>query len=197
MIRAGFLFILLATFSAAQQPAPKEAPAPGSPADLVQQGEKLSRDGRQDDALALFSKALDKDSNLYQAHLGAGMALDLKGDYAAAREHFTKAVETAPSDSKAQALRSLAISYAFQGDAFKASEPELQVFNTRVTKGDSVGAAETCNELARMYLELGDVERWCKSDLPLRAINCCNASRVKSSSLSERPVNPDHGAGAV
>src|SRR5436305_3420109 len=165
MIRAGCAFILLAALSVAQQAAPKEAPAPGSPADLVQQGEKLSRDGKQDEALALYSKALDKDPDLYQAHLNAGMALDLKGDYAAAREHFTKAVETAPSDSKAQALRSLAISYVFQGDAFKASEPELQVFNTRVTKGDSVGAAETCNELARIYLELGDSDhayKWYK-----------------------------------
>ena len=165
MFRAGCALILLSAMSIAQQSAQKEAPAPGSPADLVQQGEKLSRDGKQDEALALYTKALDKDPDLYQAHLNAGIALDLKGDYAAAREHFTKAVETAPSDSKSQALRSLAVSYVFQGDAFKASEPELQVFNTRVTKGDSVGAAETCNELARIYLELGDTDhayKWYK-----------------------------------
>lgn len=165
MFRTAWSLILLTTLSAAQQSAPKEAPAPGSPADLVQQGEKLSRDGKQDEALALYTRALDKDPNLYQAHLAAGMALDLKGDYAAAHEHFTKAIETAPADSKAQALRSMAVSYAFQGDAFKASEPEMQVFNTRLTKGDSVGAAETCNELARIYLELGDADhayKWYK-----------------------------------
>lgn len=157
--------LLFAAFSFAQQPASKPAPAPGSPADLVQQGEKLSHDGKQDDALALYTRVLDKDPNSYEAHLAAGEALDLKGDYAAARQHLTKAIELAPSDSKAQALRALAFSYAFESDAFKASEPEMQVFNARVSKGDSVGAAETCNELARIYLESGDAEhayKWYK-----------------------------------
>ncbi len=165
MVRTSFALILLMPLCLAQQSAPKEAPAPGSPAGLVQQGEKLSREGKQDEALALYSRALDKEPGLYQAHLESGIALDLKGDYAAAREHFTKAIETAPSDSKAQALRSLAVSYAFQGDAFNASKQELEVFNTRVTKGDSVGAAEICNELARIYLETGDSDhayKWYK-----------------------------------
>lgn len=169
MFRTTCSLFLLTALSLAQQPAPAPvpapAPAPGSPADLVQQGEKLSRDGKQDEALALYSRALDKEPNLYAAHLAAGMALDLKGDYSAAREHFTKAIEVAPADSKPQALRSLAISYAFEGNAFKASEPEMQVFNTRLTKSDSVGAAETCNELARIYLESGDPDhafKWYK-----------------------------------
>jgi tetratricopeptide (TPR) repeat protein len=148
-------FFLLAVVSSAQPSTASKPPAPGSPADLVQQGEKLSREGKQDAALALYSQALDKSPGLYAAHLAAGMALDLKGDYAAAREHFGKAIEFAPTDSKSQALRSMAVSYAFEGDAFKASEPEMQVFNTRLAKGDSVGAAETCNELARIYLESG------------------------------------------
>ncbi len=88
-------------------------------------------------------------------HLESGAALDLKGEYAKAQEHLTKAVDVAPADSKQQALRALAFSYAFQGDAFKAAEPEMQVFNARLAKGDSVAAGETCDELARIYLELG------------------------------------------
>ena len=44
----------------AQQTAAPRPAAPGSPADLVQQGQTLSRDGKQDEALALYSKALDK-----------------------------------------------------------------------------------------------------------------------------------------
>jgi tetratricopeptide (TPR) repeat protein len=94
------------------------------------------------------------------------VALDLKGEYAKAQEHLTKAVEVAPADSKEQALRALAFSYTFQGDAFKASEPEMQVFNARLTKGDFVGAAEACDELARIYLELGDPDhayKWYKA----------------------------------
>jgi tetratricopeptide (TPR) repeat protein len=150
---------LLAALSSAQPPAPAQAPAPGSPADLVQQGEKLSHEGKLDEALALYRQALDKSPDLYEAHLAEGMAFDLKGDYAEAREHLTKAIEVAPADSKAQALRSMAVSYAFEGDAFKAAKFELQVFNARLEKSDSVGAAETCNELARIYLEAGDPDQ--------------------------------------
>ncbi len=166
MIRTVCSLILLSTFSLAQQPAPAQAPIPGSPGDLVLQGQKLSREGKQDEALALYSRALDRSPKLYEAHLAAGMALDLKGEYAEAREHFTKAIEAASADSKQQAQRALAISYVFEGDAYKASEPELEVFNARLAKKDSVGAAETCNELARIYLELGDPDhayKWYKT----------------------------------
>ena len=166
MIRTVCILILLSTFSLAQQPAPAQAPVPGSPGDLVLQGQKLSREGKQDEALALYSRALDRSPKLYEAHLAAGMALDLKGEYAEAREHFTKAIEAASADSKQQAQRALAISYVFEGDAYKASEPELEVFNARLAKKDSVGAAETCNELARIYLELGDPDhayKWYKT----------------------------------
>jgi len=126
MLRTGWALILLSAFSQAQQPAPGQAPTPGSPADLVQQGQKLSREGKQDEALALYSRALDRSPELYEAHLAVGMALDLKGEYAEAREHFTKAIEAAPADSKQQAQRALAISYVFEGDADKASEPETR-----------------------------------------------------------------------
>jgi len=166
MLRTACAFFLLVSLSSAQQPAPAQAPAPGSAADLVQQGQKLSREGKQDEALALYQRALDKSPDLYEAHLAAGAALDLKGDYAPAQEHFTKAIAVAPADSKQQALRALAFSYTFAGNAGKAAESETQVFNARLAKNDWVGAAETCNELARIYLELGDPNnayRWYKT----------------------------------
>ena len=165
MLRTAYVLILLTAFSFAQQDASKQAPAPGSAADLVQRGEKLSHAGKQDEAIALYNQALDKDPNSYQAHLAEGIALDLKGQYAEADEHLTKAIEYAPPDSKQQAQRALAVSYTFQGDAFKASEPEMQVFNTRLNKSDAIGAAEICNEMARIYLELGDSDhasKWYK-----------------------------------
>jgi tetratricopeptide (TPR) repeat protein len=153
---------LLVTFSVAQQPT-APAPTPGSAEDLVQQGEKLAHQGKFDDALALYRQALDKDPNFYQAHLAAGTALDLKGNYTEAQEHFTKAIDLAPEDSKAQAMRAMAMSYAFEGNAGKASEFESEIFNARLAKNDLVGAAEICNELARIYLESGDsdhAEKW-------------------------------------
>jgi tetratricopeptide (TPR) repeat protein len=149
-------FFLLAVLCFAQQPAQTPPPAPGGPEDLVQQGQKLSREGKQDEALAIYRQAIEKAPSLYQAQLGAGSALDLKADYAHAREHFTKAIELAPEDAKAQALRSMAISYAFEGNGTKAAEYEGQVFKARLGKNDFIGAAEICNELARIYLESGD-----------------------------------------
>ena len=164
MLRNSFclgIAVLLAASSFAQQ----AAPAPGSAADLVQQGQKLVRDGKLDDAMALYRQALEKSPDLYEGHLGEGVVLDLKGDYAEAREHLTKAIEVAPADSKQQALRAMAISYAFAGDTFNSAKYELDVFNARLAKNDSVGSAEICNELARIYLEAGDSQhayKWYK-----------------------------------
>jgi tetratricopeptide (TPR) repeat protein len=166
MLRAIFFsLLLLADLCSAQQPTSKQAPAPGSPQDLVQQGQKLSRVGKQDDALALYRQALDKDPNLYEAHLAAGMAYDLKGDYAQAQEQFTKAIDLASPDTKAQALRSMAFSYAFEGSAGKAAHFEKEVFDDRMAKSDWISAAEICDELARIYLESGDLDnayKWYK-----------------------------------
>lgn len=163
--RLACIFFLLASLSYAQQAAPAQAPAPGSAAALVQQGQKRSREGKLDDALALYQQALAKSPDLFEAHLAEGMLLDLKGDYTEAHEHLTKAIEVAPTDSKAQALRAMAVSYAFEDNTFKAAEFELQVFNARLAKNDSVGAAEICNELARIYLEANDPDhayKWYK-----------------------------------
>jgi tetratricopeptide (TPR) repeat protein len=157
---------LLVSLSFAQQPAAEKSFPPGSPEALVQQGEKLSRDGKQDEALALYKQALEKSPDLYEGHLASGIALDLKGNYAAAREHFTKAIDVAPPDSKAQALRSMAISYAFQNDGASAERFETEVYNARLLKDDFIGAAETCNELARILLESGNLEdayKWYKA----------------------------------
>jgi tetratricopeptide (TPR) repeat protein len=165
MVHTACVAFLFAALVFAQQPASKPAPAPGSPADLVQQGQKLSRDGKLDDALALYRQALDKSPDLYDAHLAMGSVLDLKGDYTEAHEHFTKAIAVAPPDSNGQAQRAMAVSYTFEGNAFKAAEFEMQVFNARLAKKDSVGAAEICNELARIYLDAGDPDnayKWYK-----------------------------------
>jgi tetratricopeptide (TPR) repeat protein len=158
-----FSFLLL---SSGQQSTPAPAPVPGSPADLVQQGEKLSRDGKLDDALALYREALEKSPDLYEGHLAEGIALDLKGDYTEAHEHLTKAIALAPATSNGQAQRAMAVSYAFEGNAYKAAVFELPVFHARLAKHDTVGAAEICNELARIYLESGNVDeayKWYKT----------------------------------
>lgn len=157
--------LALALSAAAQQPT-KPAPAPGSAADLAQQGDKLSNQGKQDEAIALYRQAIEKSPDSYEAHLGMGEALDLKGEYAQAREHLEKAIDLAPSDSKSQALRATAVSYAFESNGAKAEEYEVQVFDARIRKDDFIAAGETCTELARIYLESGNLDqayKWYKT----------------------------------
>jgi tetratricopeptide (TPR) repeat protein len=154
-----FCIVLLTTFCLAQQPTSAPPPVPGSPADLVQQGEKLSRAGKQDEALALYSQALEKSPDMYEAHLETGIVLDLQGKYAEAQKHLAKAIDLATSETRAQALRTMAFSYAFEGKAGKAAPYEKQLFDNRIENADWIRAAEICNELARLYLESGDTNQ--------------------------------------
>lgn len=170
---------MLVSIGWAQQAASSSA---GSAADLVKQGEKLNAEGKQDEALALYDKALEQSPNLYEAHLDAGIALDLKADYAAAREHFTKAIELASADSKQQAWRAMAMSYAFQSNAAEAAKLEQQVFEARLAKPDLPAAAGVANELARVYLESGDSDhayQWYKLgyETALRQTNLSDADK--------------------
>lgn len=119
---------LSGTFLAAQT---ADTSAASDPLSLVKQGQKLNSEGKQDEALALYRQALEKSPNLYEAHLASGIALDLKGDYAEARNHLNKAIELAPADKKDQALRTMAVSYAFESNAREAEQYEQKVFDAR------------------------------------------------------------------
>ncbi len=125
---------------------------------LVKQGQKLNSEGKQDEALKLYQQALEKSPNSYEAHLESGVALDLKGDYAAAREHLKKAIEVAPADEKNRALRAMAFSYAFEGNSAEAEKYEKQVFDALLAKPDFEAAAGVADELARIKLESGDID---------------------------------------
>jgi len=125
---------------------------------LVKQGQKLNSEGQQDEALKLYNQALEKSPNSYEAHLESGVALDLKGDYDAAREHLKKAIAVAPADQKNRALRVMAFSYAFESNSAEAEKYEKQVFDALIAKSDFEAAAGVANELARIKLESGDID---------------------------------------
>ena len=154
--------ILLATFVAGVTCMGRAARAQAAPSDdaqaLVKQGQKLNSEGKQDEALKLYKQALDKSPNSYEAHLESGIALDLKGDYAAARDHLREAIDVAPADQKNRALRVMAISYAFESNAAEAEKYEKQVFDALMAKSDFEAAAGVANELARIKLESGDID---------------------------------------
>jgi Flp pilus assembly protein TadD len=131
----------------------------------VQEGRRLTGEGHQDDALRVLARALELDPNDYGAQVATGVALDLFGRYADARRHFAKAIEVATPEQKPQAMRQMAFSWAFERNPAEAAKYEQPLFDTRVAGNDFTGAAEIANELARIYIENGDIDsaaKWYK-----------------------------------
>src|SRR5271166_4125838 len=115
----------------AQSPTPQASTKDTDALELVKRGQKLNSEGKQDEALALYDRALELSPNLYQAQLAAGIALDLQGKYQQARQHLAKAIALATPEQKIQALRTMAVSYAFTRDASEAAKYEQQAFDSR------------------------------------------------------------------
>jgi tetratricopeptide (TPR) repeat protein len=136
---------------------PALAQAP-DPLELVKEGRKLNAAGKPDEALALYERALAVDPDLFDAHLGAGIALDLMGDYAKARAHLQKAIERAPAGAAPQALSAMAVSHVFEGRTADAARYYRQLFDLQMSAGALDGAAATANALGRVYLEGGDLD---------------------------------------
>ncbi len=147
-------FALLATFSAAAQ-APSQAPA--GAANPMAAGQKLISEGKLDGAVTFYKNALQGNPGAWEAYLGIGAALDLKGDYTAARQNIQKAIDMAPGSGKVRVLRTMAVSYAFTKDANQAAKYEEQAFQIQMAANDFNGAAGIADELARIYLESGDL----------------------------------------
>lgn len=149
------LFLTTAAFGQPQQP-------PADPA--VREARALTNQGKLDEAMAAYRQMLDKSPDSFDANLGAGVVLDLQGKYDDARKHFTKAIDTAPSpQAKAQAMRSMAVSYAFAGDGKAAVKYEQPLYEQDLAVHEYNDAGEVADELARLLLESGDTagaERW-------------------------------------
>ncbi len=138
--------------AAAQQSKTEDA------AELVKQGQELAKNGKPDEALALYERAIELNPNLYQAQLFTGVALDLQAKYEEARRHLAKAIELASQEQTVQALRVMAVSYAFERNTAKASEYEKRAFDLQDNWKQYAEAAGTADELARIYLEAGDFD---------------------------------------
>ncbi len=121
-------------------------------------GQKFISEGKLDDAISFYKNALQANAGTWEAYLGIGAALDLKGDYTAARQNIRNAIDMAPSSGKVRALRTMAVSYAFTKDADQAAKYEEQAFRIQMAANDFNGAAGIADELARIYLESGDLD---------------------------------------
>jgi tetratricopeptide (TPR) repeat protein len=131
--------------------------AQGDPQAIVQQARRLNGEGKHDEAITLYREALMRAPDLYDAHYGLGIALDLKGAYADARQSFVRAIQLAPDESKDQVLGAMAVSYVFSGDVRDASSFYRQVFDRQIGAENFGAASETANALGRVYLETGDL----------------------------------------
>jgi tetratricopeptide (TPR) repeat protein len=156
--------LLLGSFVAAQTRTPQtQAPATAEAKaadalELVKQGQKLVSDGQFDKAMAVYQRALQTDPDLYEAQLYTGVALDLEGKFDEARQHLGQAISLASDQQTIQALRVMAVSYAFQCNTDKAAEYERRAFDLQYKWSKLTDAAGTADELARIYLECGDYD---------------------------------------
>jgi tetratricopeptide (TPR) repeat protein len=149
---------------ASAQPAGQPQAPQGPAADLLKEGQQKLRDGQHAEALALYRKATEVDPGSLQAHLQAGIVLDLMGQYAEARKYLARAIDLARTpEERSRARRTMAMSYAFERDCAGAERYEAPLYEEYLAASDFFMAGEIANELARVCLESGalDVaERW-------------------------------------
>jgi tetratricopeptide (TPR) repeat protein len=124
---------------------------------LVKQSQEELRAGRHDSALETARKALASFPKSVAANTQAGIALDLMGRPGEARKYFAKVIEAAPTpQAKAAARRSMAVSYAFEGNCAEAAKHETPAYQDYLAAKDFFLASEVAYEVGDICLEAGD-----------------------------------------
>lgn len=127
--------------------------------EFIRQGQQWMREGKLDDALALYRETLKTSPNSVPANIAAGNVLDLKGQGEEGRKYFGKAIEVADTpERKAMAQRAMAMSYAFEGNCKKTVEYEQQVFDYYVSLKNFYQQGEIADEAARVCIDSGDLD---------------------------------------
>lgn len=138
---------------AAQAPAQRQQP------EFIRQGQQLMREGKMEEALALYRQTLQSSPLSLPANIAAGNVLDLLGRGEEARKYFQKAIDVADTpEQKASANRAIAMSYAFEGNCKKTVEYEQKVFDHFVEARDFFQQGEIADEAARVCIDSGDLD---------------------------------------
>jgi tetratricopeptide (TPR) repeat protein len=136
------------------------------PPEFIKQGQQLIREGKPDEALALYRKTLQNEPDSLPANIAAGNVLDLMGKGDEGRKYFSKAIAVADTpEHKAGAQRAMAMSYAFQGNCKKTVEYEHQVFDYYGSVKNFFQQGEIADEAARVCIDSGDLDaaqKWYK-----------------------------------
>jgi len=142
--------------------APLLAQTPGSQQqqpEFMLQGQQLMREGKLDDALALYRRTLEASPNSLAANIAAGSVLDLQGRGEEGRKYFARGIEVADTpEHKAMAQRAMAMSYAFERNCKKTVAYEQQVFDIYGSEKNFFQQGEIADEAARVCIESGDLE---------------------------------------
>ena len=161
-MKATVAIILRAIFLLSVFVAPVLAQAPGTEQqqpEFIKQGQQLMREGKLDDALALYRRTLQTSPNSLPANIAAGSVLDLMGQGEEARQYFAKAIQVADTpEHKAMAQRAMAMSYAFEGNCKKTVQYERQVFDYYGSVKDFFRQGETADEAARVCIDSSDLD---------------------------------------
>ena len=155
-------FCFPVTLFAQAAPAPAQRQQP----EFIKQGQQLMREGKLEEALALYRQTLQAQPLSLSANIAAGNVLDLLGRSEEARKYFKKAIDIAEKpEQKASANRAMAMSYAFEGSCKKTVEYEQKVFDYYVGVQDFFQQGEIADETARVCIDDGDLDtalRWYK-----------------------------------
>lgn len=139
-------------------------PPQGPQPEAVKQGQALVRQGKLDEALALYKSELAKAPDSVPLNNAAGVLLDLMGRTGDAKAFFAKAIEAAPTpQAKAAARRAMAMSYAFDNDCANTVKYEQLVMEHWIAEKNFYQQGEMANEAARVCIEAGDLdaaEKW-------------------------------------
>ena len=88
-----------------------QAPAQQQQPEFVKQGQQLMREGKPEEALALYRQTLQTSPDSVPANIAAGSVLDTMGKGEEARNYFAKAIDVADTpEHKAGARRVMAMS---------------------------------------------------------------------------------------
>lgn len=137
----------------AQVPAQQQQP------EFIKQGQQLMREGKMDDALALYRKTLQFSPDSVPANLAAGSVLDLTGQGEEGREYFAKAIQVADTPERAaMGQRAMAMSYAFEGNCEKTVKYEQRVFNYYGSVKNFFQQGEIADEAARVCIDSDDLD---------------------------------------
>ncbi|MCW5964660.1 MAG: tetratricopeptide repeat protein [Bryobacterales bacterium] len=149
---AGFLLAALPLLVVAQ-------PGGGNQPAFVQEGRQLMRDGKLEEALAVYRKELAANPESVAAHNAAGVVLDHLGRTSEARTHFQRTIDLAPNpQARYGAWRAMAMSYAFDNDCANTWKYEELAYKWDIERGDFYQQGERTNEAARVCIEAGDLD---------------------------------------